>query len=74
MTAKPWPATRAVYVVRWTRTGGAPAHRFYFLRWYAERFANALLDAGFEVEMYATHATWTPHNPAANPRGTQWHG
>lgn len=59
MNRRPWPPHGSVYVIRWHRQGGAPAHRFYFLRWYAERRATLLRYAGYDVELYAAHATWT---------------
>lgn len=67
MTHRPWPPPGPVYVLRWHRRGGAPAHRFYFRRWYAERRADLLREAGYDVELYATNAaTWT------TLRGHRW--
>jgi hypothetical protein len=58
MTRKGWPPNEPVYVVRWHRRGGAPAHRFYFRPWYAERFARTLMDAGFDVQVFRTTTSW----------------
>lgn len=60
MSHPSWPQ---VWVIRWHRVGGAPAHRFYAREWYARLRARTLTRAGYDVEVYRTEAKWKPVQP-----------
>jgi hypothetical protein len=55
----PRPKPGPIFIVRWTRIGGRPTHRFFLMEGWARKLVAALEENGNEVEMFTTTTRWT---------------